>query len=133
MATGSQILTGLVAILHVYFLVLEMFLWTTPFGQKTFKRTHAQQIETKALAQTDATAKQKLLEEALAAFAAMQPKQDGPRRAYALYHQGRLLSPGLLGRPAEAKAMFEQAKTAGASSSELAQLIEKRLASLGAS
>jgi len=51
MATASQILTGLVAFLHVYFLVLEMFLWTTPFGQKTFKRTHAQQVETKALAQ----------------------------------------------------------------------------------
>ena len=51
MATASQILTGLVAFLHVYFLVLEMFLWTTPFGQKTFKRTAQQQQETKALAQ----------------------------------------------------------------------------------
>jgi putative membrane protein len=28
-----------------------MFLWTTPVGQKTFKRTAEQQIETKALAQ----------------------------------------------------------------------------------
>lgn len=90
-------------------------------------------LEAKAMTQTDATAKQKGLEEALAAFAAMQPKQDGPRRAYALYHQGRLLMPGLLGKPAEAKTMFEQAKAAGASSSELAQLIEKRLAALGAS
>ena len=51
MATASQILTGLVALLHAYFLVLEMFLWTTPFGQKTFKRTAQQQLETKALAQ----------------------------------------------------------------------------------
>lgn len=90
-------------------------------------------LETKAMASQDAAAKQKLLEEALATFASMQPKADGPRRAYALYHQGRLLSPRLLNRPAEAKTMFEQAKTAGASSSELGQLIEKRLAELGAS
>lgn len=50
MATASQMLTALVALLHVYFLVLEMFLWSTPFGQKTFKRTRAQQEETKVLA-----------------------------------------------------------------------------------
>jgi putative membrane protein len=50
MALASQILTGLVALLHVYFLVLEMFLWTTPTGQKTFRRTYEQQIETKSLA-----------------------------------------------------------------------------------
>ena len=51
MATASQILTGLVAALHVYFLVLEMFLWTGPIGQKTFGRTAQQQLETKSLAQ----------------------------------------------------------------------------------
>jgi putative membrane protein len=50
MATASLVLTGLVVLLHVYFLVLEMFLWTTPFGQNTFKRTRAQQEETKVLA-----------------------------------------------------------------------------------
>ena len=88
-------------------------------------------IEGKAMAEKDAAARQKGLEDALAAFAAMQPKQDGPRRAYALYHQGRIQQ--VLGKTAEAKALFEQAKTAGASSSELAQLIDKRLASLGAS
>ncbi len=51
MVTASQILTGLVAFLHAYFLVLEMFLWTGPFGQKTFKRTAQQQLDTKSLAQ----------------------------------------------------------------------------------
>jgi len=51
MATASQILTGLVAALHVYFLVLEMFLWTGPVGQKTFRRTAQQQLDTKSLAQ----------------------------------------------------------------------------------
>jgi putative membrane protein len=50
MATASQALTGIVAFLHVYFLVLEMFLWATPFGQKTFKRTREEQESTKALA-----------------------------------------------------------------------------------
>ena len=29
----------LVALLHVYFLVLEMFLWQTPFGMSTFGTT----------------------------------------------------------------------------------------------
>ena len=50
MVTASHVLTALVALLHVYFLVLEMFLWTKPQGQKTFKRTAAQQEETKVLA-----------------------------------------------------------------------------------
>lgn len=50
MATASQILTALVVALHVYFLVLEMFLWATPFGQKTFGRTAAEQEATKVLA-----------------------------------------------------------------------------------
>lgn len=30
---------SLVALLHLYFLVLEMFLWQTPFGMKTFGTT----------------------------------------------------------------------------------------------
>jgi len=50
MCLASQILTGLVAALHVYFLVLEMFLWATPVGQKAFGRTAAEQEATKVLA-----------------------------------------------------------------------------------
>ena len=50
MLTASQVLAGLVAALHVYFLVLEMFLWTAPLGVKTFKRTLAEQEATKVLA-----------------------------------------------------------------------------------
>jgi putative membrane protein len=50
MATASQVLTGLVAFLHVYFLVLEMFLWATPFGAKTFKRPLDEMQSTKVLA-----------------------------------------------------------------------------------
>ena len=51
MALVSNVLTALVALLHVYFLVLEMFLWATPVGQKTFGRTEQQQLDTKSLAQ----------------------------------------------------------------------------------
>jgi putative membrane protein len=50
MSTTSQVLTGLVAALHVYFLVLEMFLWTTPFGRKTFARSAEEMEQTKVLA-----------------------------------------------------------------------------------
>ena len=32
----GNILIGLVAVLHVYFLVLEMFLWDTSFGRSAF-------------------------------------------------------------------------------------------------
>lgn len=33
---AAVIVTGLVALLHLYFMVLEMFLWTMPYGRKTF-------------------------------------------------------------------------------------------------
>jgi len=36
MRTAAIVLVGLVAVLHVWFLVLEMFLWKTPFGRKVF-------------------------------------------------------------------------------------------------
>jgi putative membrane protein len=35
----ANALVALVALLHVYFLVLEMFLWTKPLGLKTFRQT----------------------------------------------------------------------------------------------
>lgn len=35
----ANILIGFVALLHVGFLVLEMFLWDHPYGRKTFKMT----------------------------------------------------------------------------------------------
>jgi tetratricopeptide (TPR) repeat protein len=89
-------------------------------------------LEAKAAADKDPAARQKGLEEALAAFTAMQPDEAGPRRVYALYHQARIQL--LLGKKTEAKALFEKAKTANKDSDrEIADLIEKRLASLGAS
>ena len=35
----ANALVALVALLHVYFLVLEMFLWTKPLGLKTFRQS----------------------------------------------------------------------------------------------
>jgi tetratricopeptide (TPR) repeat protein len=88
-------------------------------------------LEAKAAADKDPAARQKGLEEALTAFVAMQPDAVGPRRAYALYHQARIQL--LLGKRAEAKALFEKAKDANKDADrEIADLIEKRLAALGA-
>ena len=39
MRIAATILIALVAALHLYFLVLEMFLWRTPFGRRTFGTT----------------------------------------------------------------------------------------------
>ncbi|MFT5396776.1 MAG: putative membrane protein [Gammaproteobacteria bacterium] len=50
MALITNIFVGLVAFLHVYFLVLEMFLWDKPFGLKTFGNTQEKANITKVLA-----------------------------------------------------------------------------------
>jgi putative membrane protein len=46
----ANVLIGVVALLHVYFLVLEMFLWDRPFGRKTFGLTPEFSAASKALA-----------------------------------------------------------------------------------
>ena len=46
----TKILIGLVAILHIWFLILEMFLWTKPIGLKTFGLTLEKANETAVLA-----------------------------------------------------------------------------------
>lgn len=46
----AQILTVVVAALHGYFLVLEMFLWTKPLGLKTFRNTPEKAETTRVLA-----------------------------------------------------------------------------------
>ena len=45
-----SILIALVAFLHVYFMVLEMFLWNKPLGLKTFKQTQAKADDSATLA-----------------------------------------------------------------------------------
>ncbi len=46
----AQILVALVALLHVYILVLEMFLWTKPQGLRTFRNTPEKAETTRVLA-----------------------------------------------------------------------------------
>jgi putative membrane protein len=46
----ANFLVALVAVLHVYFLVLEMFLWTKPLGLKTFRNSPEKAAETAVLA-----------------------------------------------------------------------------------
>jgi putative membrane protein len=50
MSLIASIVVALVALLHVYFLVLEMFLWDKPAGMKAFGQTPASAAATKVLA-----------------------------------------------------------------------------------
>jgi len=50
MTTLADIAVALVALLHVYFLVLEMFFWTKPLGLKIFRLTPESAAASKALA-----------------------------------------------------------------------------------
>ena len=46
----ASIVIGLVALLHAYFLVLEMFLWDKPAGMRAFGQTPESAAATKVLA-----------------------------------------------------------------------------------
>lgn len=50
MAIASNVVVALVALIHVYIVVLEMFLWTTPTGRKAFGLTAEFAEQTKVLA-----------------------------------------------------------------------------------
>src|ERR1700732_917244 len=46
----ADTLVALVAALHIYFLVLEMFLWTKPLGLKTFRQSPEKAADSAVLA-----------------------------------------------------------------------------------
>jgi putative membrane protein len=48
--TAANILIALIALLHVYFLVLEMFLWDKPLGLRVFNQTPEKAKASKVLA-----------------------------------------------------------------------------------
>ncbi len=50
MKIAADILVALVALLHVWFLVLEMFFWDKPLGLKTFRQTPEAAAASKVLA-----------------------------------------------------------------------------------
>jgi putative membrane protein len=49
-STVANIVVALVALLHVYFLVLEIFLWDKPAGLRAFNQTPEEAAATKILA-----------------------------------------------------------------------------------
>ena len=46
----AAVLVGLIALLHVYIMVLEMFLWTTPRAMKAFGTTPELAAQTRVMA-----------------------------------------------------------------------------------
>jgi putative membrane protein len=50
MSIVATVLIALVALLHVYFMVLEMFLWDKPIGMKAFRNSPEKAEATKVLA-----------------------------------------------------------------------------------
>ena len=89
----------LVALLHVYFLVLEMFLWTKPLGMKVFRNSPEKAETTRVLA-----ANQGLYNGFLAAgllWAAFAGKQDD-----ALFFLGCVVVAALYGAYSVNKRIF---------------------------
>ncbi len=50
MTTIANILVALIALLHIYILVLEMFLWDKPAGLRAFGQTREAAVASKVLA-----------------------------------------------------------------------------------
>lgn len=50
MSQLSMILIAVVAFLHLFFLIIEMFLWTKPYGMKAFQLTPEKAEITKVMA-----------------------------------------------------------------------------------
>ncbi len=50
MALATKIVIAVVALLHLWFLVLEMFLWDKPIGLRTFGQSAKRAADTKVLA-----------------------------------------------------------------------------------
>jgi putative membrane protein len=50
MRLGAVLVVALVALLHLWFLVLEMFLWDKPIGLRTFRQTPESAATSKVLA-----------------------------------------------------------------------------------
>jgi putative membrane protein len=50
MSVAANIVIALIAVLHLWFLILEMFLWTKPAGRRAFGLTEEFAQQSKALA-----------------------------------------------------------------------------------
>lgn len=92
MPTLSAILVALVALLHAYFLVLEMFLWTKPAGRRAFGTTQEQAEQSKVLA-----ANQGLYNGFLAAGLLWSLTRGDDARATAIFFLACVIAAGLFG------------------------------------
>lgn len=105
MTALAHVATGLVALLHLYFLVLEMFLWTTPFGMRTFGLTPEFAKASRALA-----ANQGLYNGFLAAGLAWSLLLGAAGHATAIFFLSCVVAVGLFGGfTANRKIVFVQA------------------------
>jgi putative membrane protein len=107
----GAVLTGLIAALHVYIMVLEMFLWTKPQGLNAFNLTPDFAKATKALA-----ANQGLYNGFLAAglIWALWAGVPGEGRGIALFFLSCVFVAGVFGAlTAARKILFIQALPAG--------------------
>ncbi|WP_428422755.1 DUF1304 domain-containing protein [Methylibium sp.] len=50
MSMAAKVVIAAIGVLHVYILVLEMFLWDRPAGMKAFGQSHIQAAATKVMA-----------------------------------------------------------------------------------
>ncbi|MFC5058456.1 DUF1304 domain-containing protein [Saccharothrix xinjiangensis] len=93
MKIAADVLTALVAVIHLYILVLEMFLWNTPRGRAAFGTTEEFAAESRVLA-----ANQGLYNGFLAAglvFALIAPGTTG--FAFAAFFLGCVVVAGVYG------------------------------------
>jgi putative membrane protein len=105
MQTAAAIATALVALLHVYFLVLEMFLWTKPYGRRVFGLT-----EDKAQATRSLAANQGLYNGFLAAGLAWGLSLGAEGHAIKLFFLGCVIIAGIFGAAtASRKILYVQA------------------------
>lgn len=105
MSTIANIVVGLVALIHVYILVLEMFLWDKPAGLRAFGQTREAAAASKVLA-----ANQGLYNGFLAAGLVWGLSLGAAGTAVKLFFLGCVLVAGLYGAlTASRKILFVQA------------------------
>jgi len=92
MALAASILTAFVALLHGYFLVLEIFLWTKPYGRRVFDLTPEKAEVTRTLA-----ANQGLYNGFLAAGLAWGLARGAEGHAIRLFFLGCVIIAGVFG------------------------------------
>lgn len=110
MSTVAVVLLVLVGLLHLYFLVLEMLLWTRPLGLKTFRNTPEKAEITRVLA-----ANQGLYNGFLVAGLVWGLSQGAAGQPVKLYFLGCVIVAGVFGAlTVNRKILFVQAVPAAA-------------------